>query len=666
MGYDGRLDCAVVLRPAPGAKLRVSSVALRLPLAVAKYAVGGGLGDDGEALANAQRLDWRWKNVPGADSRNPSGSPSVQGGWRLWVGDVDAGLFVKLKGADAAWDQAAGSKDLRFNPWAAGAGAGGYTATRRPGQRDNGPRASWAPAARVQKAAGVDLTAFVDDADYFASYLGADGSLAFNFSMLPTPVKGAYTSTRAAKREHYAEARHYHVPYGQWDPPAPVSVSFDPGANTLILHQSNSLNPYINWPFHPNVEPSVLEYVHAAAAAGVKVKMYYTIGQLSNHAVEFSALKNLAGAEVFTATPSQQPPPLGPGFGAAAPWRGMGDDLSGNEWLETHAVTGFRGGWFTMNPAGEQDAAVADDTTSRFVNYYLAGQGYLGTLGVRGLYYDGYDAPPAVQRRTRRADAGARYDVHGRAFQNAELLPYVDSMWTAEGVDYTKSADYWLVTLSALPFGVFGEMLGADATAPVPGKWCGQQCANKWRGMLFGMSNRCGWNGHDPNGNAGLWRLWDAFGIEEADLRGWWNETHRVVGTNSPDVLATAYVREDRRTLIALASWSGAAVSVELEIDWTALGLTPETASLTAPPLSSFNRATTATRFDTNAPACVVPPYQGWLLLLEPRRALLCWTAPPACQSVIKRVVCRPLVAARRRPGRTRAPWPAAALVARA
>lgn len=137
--------------------------------------------------------------------------------------------------------------------------------------------------------------------------------------------------------------------------------------------------------------------------------------------------------------------------------------------------------------------------------------------------------------------------------------------------------------------------------------------------MLFGMSNRCGWNGHDPNDNAGLWRLWDSFGIVDADLRGWWNETHRVVATNSSDVLATAYVRPDKSTLIALASWSGAAVAVSLALDWAALGLTPATATLTAPPLASFNRAATPTRFDTAAPACVVPPYQGWLLLLEPR-----------------------------------------------
>jgi len=100
------------------------------------------------------------------------------------------------------------------------------------------------------------------------------------------------------------------------------------------------------------------------------------------------------------------------------------------------------------------------------------------------------------------------YDIHGRAFQNTELLPYVDSMWTAEGIDFTKGPGYWLVAISALPFGTFGEMLGGDMTPPTPGHFCGESCANKWRGMLFGMTNRAGWVGHDPNDNEHLWKLW--------------------------------------------------------------------------------------------------------------------------------------------------------------
>ena len=29
----------------------------------------------------------------------------------------------------------------------------------------------------------------------------------------------------------------------------------------------------------------------------------------------------------------------------------------------------------------------------------------------------------------------------------------------------------------------------------------GEAGANRWRGMLYGMTNRAGWTGHDPNNN---------------------------------------------------------------------------------------------------------------------------------------------------------------------
>ena len=42
------------------------------------------------------------------------------------------------------------------------------------------------------------------------------------------------------------------------------------------------------------------------------------------------------------------------------------------------------------------------------------------------------------------------------------------------GIDFTRGPDYWLVAISALPFGTFGEMLGADTTPATPGTFCGE------------------------------------------------------------------------------------------------------------------------------------------------------------------------------------------------
>lgn len=330
-------------------------------------------------------------------------------------------------------------------------------------------------------------------------------------------------------------------------------------------------------------------------------------------------------------------------------------------------VRGYEGGWFTLNPGDEEDASISDNTTSRWLNYYIRGQQWLfKEVGLRGLYYDGFGAERSVQQRIRRMaveqDTEAWYDVHGRAFDNAELLPFVDSMWTAEGIDFTRGPDYWLISIAALPFGTFGEMLGGDVVPPVPGQFCGESCANKWRGMLFGMTNRAGWNGDDPNDNKNLWKLWDTFGIEHATLHGWWNTTSQtststststssfipsaspskaVVSSNHTAVLATAYVQKGAATLIAVATWanksagSNGSVFVELTIDWDVLGLKKDAVQVVAPFIKSYNRADKELVFpvvDTGtgtASAGVssgssgikleVPAYQGWLLLVKPK-----------------------------------------------
>ena len=83
-------------------------------------------------------------------------------------------------------------------------------------------------------------------------------------------------------------------------------------------------------------------------------------------------------------------------------------------------------------------------------------------------------------------------------------------------------------------------------------------------------------------------------------------------------MLATAYVRPGRATLVAIASWSGAAQNVTLTIDWAAIGLDAGAAQLTAPLLPSFNRARHEVRFAHPSGPVAVPAYEGWLLLLQP------------------------------------------------
>lgn len=206
-----------------------------------------------------------------------------------------------------------------------------------------------------------------------------------------------------------------------WVPPTVAQLK-GIGANICIIHQGNRLNPYIDYPFHPSVTPHLKTFVTELNASMIKTKVYYTVGQLSNHAVELWALAGLNGEVLLENSRNAQPTPAGNGNVNANNndnlngsghremerhaegqqqrqrhgrhlLRGMGGNLIGNEWLEEHMVRGYEGGWFTLNPGDEEDASISDNTTSRWLNYYIRGQQWLfKEVGLRGLYYDGFGA----------------------------------------------------------------------------------------------------------------------------------------------------------------------------------------------------------------------------------------------------------------------------------
>lgn len=620
MEYDGHLDYAIFLS-GEGIELDDISLTFNVVRGIARFAVGGGFGSDGNwfPAKNTSLLDWSW------------GKNDVQG-WRVWVGDVDAGLYLKLKGEEDEWNSANPIEAPMPRSWA---GLGGNSGGIRVEIANNAPES-------------VSISAFTGPTRLQTL------PLVFNFSLVATPTKGDYTHSEEGKREHYHRSRHYHVPYGRWVPPDPCNItSFDlPQPTTLILHQSNRLNPYINWPFHPNIEPELAKYVHRANKCGVAVKMYYTVHELTNHCVELFAFLSMNG-EVLLHRKNDVPPLPGPGslFSTSAIKRasskrqmrrnlGQGGDLKGNEWLLEHLVTGYEGAWYTNNPGFEEDAAIFDNVTSRFLNYYISGQKYLyDQIGLAGLYYDGFLGERRIQKRIRKMSESpsinsvVRFDIHGRPFEYTELLPYVDSMWTAEGIDFTRNAAYWLISISALPFGSFGEMLGGDYVPPVEGHFCGESCANRWRGMLFGMSNRAGWNGKDPNDNMHLWKLWDELAIEKCNMYGWWNRSNPVKVFDehshlSETVLATAYVNPGNVMLVAIASWNATNTTISLSFDWKSIGLERERASVTVPHIPSFNRhnRTLILRAnddnqginrDEGRVSLIVPAYEGLLLVIK-------------------------------------------------
>ncbi len=174
-----------------------------------------------------------------------------------------------------------------------------------------------------------------------------------------------------------------------------------------------------------------------------------------------------------------------------------------------------------------------------------------------------------------------------------EHLPYINSLWFGEMYDYNESPDYWLVEISGIPFGLFGEML--------------QDNGNPWRGMLYGMTARY-YQGAAPKH---IWKVWDDFVIQDAEMIGYWVPSCPVK-TDQEGILATVYVKK-RKALISIASWAKQPLNCRLKIDWNALGMNAQTARLSAPSIPGFQSEAQL------SPAAEIPmePGRGWLLLLE-------------------------------------------------
>jgi hypothetical protein len=398
----------------------------------------------------------------------------------------------------------------------------------------------------------------------------AGEALHYDFVLRVTPFKTIKPA------EHFAE-RYFHK-YEDLD-----TIQAD-GANVVNIHHATPINPWINYPF---LEADAMRaYIDAAHQRGMKVKIYDTIREVSDRAPELPMLESL-GHEVIS-----------------------GGKGGGFSWLQEHLDGDYIAAWHV--PAN-RDAAVVNAGQSRWHNYYIEGLDWLArNVGIDGLYLDDVAYDRTTMKRVRKVLEAHRphplIDLHSAnqfnprdghinsALLYMELFPYIDRLWFGEEFDYEKtSPSYWLTEISGIPYGLMGEMLQHDG--------------NPWRGMLFGMTSRLGWSkGSNPRP---LWQLWDSFGIEQADMIGWW--VHDApVKTGRDDVLATSYVRNGK-TLIALASWAPQTTAVKLQIDWKALGLKPGNATLKAPAVNGFQPAA---EFKPGE-AIPVEPGKGWLLILE-------------------------------------------------
>ena len=512
----------------------VHDIRLNLPFVeqAAPYLMG--LGQKGGT--RPAQLDWKWGVEKNQDC--------------LWLGGVSAGLQIKLKGENYARplltnfykDQPLNMPPSWFND-----GRGG-----------------------VRVAPAKDGVVLLDC--YGGSrHIKAGESLHFDFDLILTPF-------RPIDPQAQWRTRYFHA----FKPVADVLAS---GANTINIHHGNAANPYINYPFIHTAE--MKSYIDEAHANGLKVKIYYTIRELSNHATELFALRSL-GDEIF---------PNGGGGGVA--------------WLREHLDGNYIPAWCVPK---WQDAAIINKGPSRWANYYVEGLSWLvHNIGIDGIYIDDLAFDRTTMQRVRRVlDAGrpgSLIDFHSANLYNPkdgfascanvylEHLAYLDRIWFGEYFDYNSPPDFWLVEMSGIPYGVMGEML--------------QDGGNQWRGMIYGMTSRLPYNA-DPSP---VWKAWDDFHIQNCNMIGYWSPRCPVT-THRNDVLATAYVA-DKRAMIAVASWAPDDTTVNLTFDWKTLGIDAAKARLTAPAIRDFQAAET---FDPAAPIRV-PKGKGWLLVLEEKPA---------------------------------------------
>jgi len=514
--------------------ISLKDIRLEIPFRreIAEYMMGMGL--PGTALPGQHRSTWE----------GPEDS--------FWIGNTRAGLWVELRGSDyhgpllnlyhpdppESWDNH---------------GKGGFSVKRRDSE--------------------VLATVFSGERG-----LEKGEKLSFEFALLLTPVKDLDPPSQFRDR--------YFHNAGQ---PDPGPEDMEAGIRIVNLHHANPFNPYINYPF--KAVDALKTFVDRNHDKGMKVKIYYTIRELTNHVTEIWALRSL-GDEIFE---------YGPG--------------GGYPWLREHLVAGYRPQWYQHSDDTTVDASILTAAgESRWINYYIEGLAWLvRNVDIDGLYLDDVSFDRHIVKRMRKVmeaeKPGCIIDLHsntgfskGPAKQYTEYFPYVDKLWFGESFQYNAmSYENWLVEVSGIPFGLMGDMLHGGG--------------NPWLGMVFGMTTRLPWSTEGVTCNpVAIWNVWDEFGIEQSRMSGPWDIEPAII-TDHPDVKATAYRKNDR-VLISLGNFSDEIQLVRLDIKWDQIGMDPGEATLTAPLIEDFQDAQQFAVRDR----ITVQPRKGYLLYLEGSR----------------------------------------------
>jgi len=542
--FDGFCSFKVYVEPPKGAEEATCAprLEMKLPRGLARYQMG--LGRPGGFFPAS--LDWRWNTANQQDA--------------TWFGAPHAGMMIRLKGENYVRPLCNIYYKWRPLNLPASWGSGGIEI------RTDAERASvaaWGGPVRTRAAAPQ----------------------MYGFDLYLTPFKPVDLRAHLADRMHH---------FGQGSSRADFRQLAKEGVTLVNLHHNTVWNPYINYPYNDDGGPLLKAAVKEAHDAGIRLKVYYTTRELTQNLPEFFALMSLED-EVFFRCPLDLPGrtcinPAGP-----------------HPWLAEHVGADILPAWrenvkFTKFYPSKPDLAVITQPDGRWNNYYLEGLDHLvRDYGIDGLYIDDTALDRASMQRARRildadGNTGRRIDMHswnhasGAAGKGnspivfLELYPYYDLVWHGEGFRDDTPPEFWLVERSGVPFGLLGQYLGKG---------------NLLKTLVFAQTDRRGWGGRPEP----MWRYFEAAGLADAELLGWWDDACPLRLEGPADVKATVYRLKDR-AVVAVCNFGKRPATVSFRPDWTALGGDARTARAVCPEITGVQAAGV---FDLAAPRTFAP-----------------------------------------------------------
>lgn len=527
--YDGFIGYSALVTTSRD--VAIDDIRLQVPMLPAKATYMMGLDKEG----GFSPADWKWKWDVLEKHQD-----------EVWMGAVNGGLKLKLKGKN--YQRQLVNLYYPFGP------------LHEPESWGNGNKG------------GVDIYR-KDKTVMIKAYSGKrilkkGETYQFDAEFLVTPFK-------LINKDIQFNDRYYHSDIDTTS--NTIKLALEHGANIINVHHKKDIYPFLDYPFANDNVPDLKAFIDSSHTKGLKTKIYYTTREISVNAPELWTMRALGDEIIY------------PGPGMAT--RTLVNPNGVHPWLGQNLKRDFIPGWvatFTSGKyKGRQDLAVLTRPDSRLNNFFLGGLEWMcKELNIDGIYMDDLALDRETMQRTRkileRDRPGAKIDMHTWNHYNKyakwasslnlymDMLPYIDHLWVGEARDYNRSSDYWLIEVSGVPFGLSSQMLNKGG--------------NPWRGMVFGITNRLGWfKAKTPEH---IWKFWDDYHIERKQMIGFWNDDVPVK-TDNDKTEATIYKGKDEVT-IALANWTSEPQKCKLNINWKALGLSPDEVTSEIPAITDF------------------------------------------------------------------------------